>query len=172
MGGDRPRRVDVRVVAATNRDLEHEGAAGRFREDLFYRLDVFPIEVPRAARAAGGHAAAGPAFLDGAADERVAERVLDAGGAGALSRYDWPGNVRELQNAIAWMAVHAPPRLQHCSLLTALPSRLPRPEAAREDFKRRFVRARAPRPASFSGSRQFNFMTPSWSIAPVASSRV
>jgi len=100
VGGTAPRRVDARVVSATNRDLREEVRAGRFREDLYFRLNVIPVQVPplRARREEivplarhflARHAAeAGRALTLG--DEAVAR----------LLAHDWPGNVRELENAI------------------------------------------------------------------------
>jgi len=59
VGGSRPIAVDVRVLAATNRDLQADVAAGTFRQDLFYRLNVFPLQPPLPARTRGGHSGAG-----------------------------------------------------------------------------------------------------------------
>jgi two-component system, NtrC family, response regulator HydG len=110
VGENRARRVDVRVVAASNRPLAAEAAAGRYRSDLLYRLDVIRITVPplrarlddlpllaahlwrEVAARAGCQASLGSAVVD------------------ALGRYDWPGNVRELQNVLAMLAVAAPKR--------------------------------------------------------------
>jgi two-component system response regulator HydG len=101
VGGLRTREVDVRVVAATNRDLPTEVAAGRFREDLYYRLATIPIEVPPLRERPGDIAVLARVFL---ADE--VRRGARVGGFSpealqALVRHDWPGNVRELQNAVA-----------------------------------------------------------------------
>jgi len=99
VGGSRPRRVDVRVLAATNRDLRHEVQRGRFREDLYYRLAVFPIEVPplRERREdvlpLARHFLALHARRDG-----VAGLSLTRDTAHLLQAYDWPGNVRQLEN--------------------------------------------------------------------------
>jgi transcriptional regulator with GAF, ATPase, and Fis domain len=101
VGGGRTMKVDVRVVAATNRNLEEEAAAGRFREDLFYRLNVFPIWLPPL-RERGEDVI----LLAEALGERLARRMgrrfgkLEAEARTALLAYDWPGNVRELQNVI------------------------------------------------------------------------
>jgi DNA-binding NtrC family response regulator len=105
VGENRARPVDVRVVSATSRDLAREVEAGRFREDLFYRLHVAVIRIPalrergRDAVLLAGH------FLERYAREygRGALR-LSAEAAAALARYPWPGNVRELQNAMAQAA--------------------------------------------------------------------
>ena len=101
VGEERTRRVDVRIVAATNRDLRRELEAGRFREDLFYRLAVFPIEVPplRARRADIGPLAAHFLRL---AEPRIGRRGLRLTVANVrrLEQYEWPGNVRELASVI------------------------------------------------------------------------
>jgi transcriptional regulator with GAF, ATPase, and Fis domain len=101
VGDDRPRRVDVRVVAATNRDLERETKAGRFREDLFYRLSVFPLSVPPLRERREDVPLLAAHFAE-AASRRLhvpRPRLLRAE-AERLQRYDWPGNVRELQNVV------------------------------------------------------------------------
>jgi len=109
VGSGKTLAVDVRVVAATNKDLRAEIAAGRFREDLLYRLNVVPIEVPplRARRADI------PQLV-----EHFAARLTDRGGlqakgfdADALKRlaaHDWPGNIRELRNAVERLLILAP----------------------------------------------------------------
>jgi DNA-binding NtrC family response regulator len=91
VGGSSTKRVDVRVVAASNRDLPRAVRAGRFREDLFYRLNVVPIEVPPLRARRDEIVPLARLFLArGAALSACAER--------ALERHGWPGNVRELQN--------------------------------------------------------------------------
>jgi transcriptional regulator with GAF, ATPase, and Fis domain len=99
VGESVPRRADVRIVAATNQDLDAARRAGRFREDLYYRLDVFPIAVPplRDRRADVGELARH--FLRRAAPG--AERRLTEADVARLAAYDWPGNVRELSNVVA-----------------------------------------------------------------------
>ncbi|MEM1447522.1 MAG: sigma 54-interacting transcriptional regulator [Planctomycetota bacterium] len=101
IGEERERAVDVRVVAATNRDLAAEVAAGRFREDLFYRLSVFPIRVPPLRERSGDIAALAQRFVETGSWARSGPRPeLRARDVEALASYDWPGNVRELQNVI------------------------------------------------------------------------
>jgi PAS domain S-box-containing protein len=101
VGSSRTRRVDVRVIAATNRDLGAAVREGRFREDLYYRLNVFPIDVPPL-RARGDDVA----VLAASFTARVAQRMglvlepLSADDVDRLRGYAWPGNVRELQNVI------------------------------------------------------------------------
>ena len=94
-------RVDVRVIAATNRDLEEQVKAGRFREDLFYRLNVLPIELPPL-RAHLEDVPALVAFYVDQFNREFRKRVRGASPAAltALQRYGWPGNVRELRNAV------------------------------------------------------------------------
>jgi transcriptional regulator with GAF, ATPase, and Fis domain len=101
VGDDRTRSVDVRVIAATNRDLQQDVASGRFRRDLFYRLSVFPIVVPPLRDRAEDIASLTTHFLEQAAQRysrpgvRLTERAMRT-----LEGYTWPGNVRELQHVI------------------------------------------------------------------------
>ncbi len=101
LGARRPLRVDVRLIAATNRNLIDLVKQGRFREDLFYRLNVFPIGVPplRARREDIAHLAARFAARFAAEEGRLI-RGLSNEALELLTRYDWPGNVRQLENAI------------------------------------------------------------------------
>jgi transcriptional regulator with GAF, ATPase, and Fis domain len=101
VGEERTRRVDVRIIAATNRDLKVEVEAGRFRRDLYYRLNVFPIEVAPLSRRKEDIPLLTTHFLDLAATtlNMPRPRVTQANLL-ELQRYDWPGNVRELQNVI------------------------------------------------------------------------
>jgi DNA-binding NtrC family response regulator len=147
VGENFPRRVDVRLIAATNRRLEHEVADGRFRGDLRFRLDVLRISVPPLRDRVTDIPLLAVHFWQDASARVGSRATLAPDALAALSRYDWPGNVRELQNAIAWIAVHAPRRGRISAAL--LPSRVASSmplstgtfEAAREDFERRFVRA-------------------------------
>ncbi len=101
LGSPRPIPVDVRIIAATNRDLEKSVREGRFRQDLFYRLNVFPITVPPLRERREDIPAMVSALVSefGAAFgkniESIAKESMEA-----LQRYSWPGNVRELRNVI------------------------------------------------------------------------
>lgn len=101
VGDDKTVSVDVRVVAATNRDLMDEIKAGRFREDLFYRLSVFPVEVPPLRDRLDDVALLAFCFLEQICRElgreplRMTQKQLSA-----LKQHDWPGNIRELKNVI------------------------------------------------------------------------
>ncbi len=101
VGDDITRTVDVRIIAATNRDLEQLVMDGRFREDLFYRLSVFPIRVPPLRERKEDVIQLARHFLDttcldfGRAPIALTQSQIDA-----ISTYDWPGNVRELKNVI------------------------------------------------------------------------
>ncbi len=101
IGDERTRKVDVRLIAATNRNLEQEVAAGRFREDLYYRLSVFPINVAPLRERAGDVAMLAEYFL-GESCRRLAvpPLKLKQRHVESLLRYHWPGNVRELQNIV------------------------------------------------------------------------
>jgi DNA-binding NtrC family response regulator len=102
LGGTRELQVDVRLIAATNKDLQAEVRAGRFREDLFYRLSVFPMEVPPLRdRSREDVLALAHRFLrEMAQRHRNSPTELSAKAAETLAGYAWPGNVRELKNAL------------------------------------------------------------------------
>ena len=101
VGGGRPIHIDVRVITATNRDLEAAVANGTFRQDLFYRLNVFPVEVPPLRERKGDILLLVEYFIDryarkaGKSFQTVNKKSLDL-----LQSYSWPGNIRELQNVI------------------------------------------------------------------------
>lgn len=101
VGEDATRQVDVRIIAATNRDFKQEITRGRFRQDLYYRLNVFPIEVAPLRRRKGDIPLLAEHFLR-LAEKRGSRRLPKLTGPDLkqLQRYDWPGNVRELQNVI------------------------------------------------------------------------
>lgn len=109
VGGATRVKVDVRVIATTNRDLQAEIGAGRFREDLYYRLAVVPLRVPplRERRedvpVLARHFMARSGETGGMAPREIAEDAL-----AAMQAYDWPGNVRELRNLIDWLLIMAP----------------------------------------------------------------
>ena len=101
VGEETSRRVDVRIIAATNRDLEAESRAGRFREDLYYRLGVFPIQVPPLRDRAADIGPLAAHFVRHFCEQlKLPGRQLTRGDVDSLERYDWPGNIRELQNVI------------------------------------------------------------------------
>jgi len=101
VGDERTRRVNVRLVAATNRDLQAEAKAGRFRLDLYYRLSVFPIELPPLRERREDLEPLAAHFLrQGARRLGVPAPRLTKAHVQQLQSYDWPGNIRELQNVI------------------------------------------------------------------------
>ena len=122
VGGAKRVEVDVRVIASTNRNIQDEIKEGRFREDLFYRLNVVPIRVPslkerredipelvnyfmeRAARAAG-----------------TTPRIIGPDAMAAMQAYDWPGNIRQLRNVMDWLIIMAPGEPSSPILLGMLP---------------------------------------------------
>ncbi len=123
VGGQRPVKVDVRVLSATSRNLQDEIAAGRFREDLYYRLNVVPVRHPAAARTARGHPRAGQPFprpvrgRDGGSRRRNCRREAMA----ALQAHDWPGNVRQLRNIIERTLILTPGDRVGCIEVDLLP---------------------------------------------------
>ncbi len=101
VGEDRTRHADVRIIGATNRDLKKEVAAGRFREDLYYRLNVFPIQVPTLRDRMEDIPLLARHFVDLSAKELGCPKPrLTRAGIAKLQGYDWPGNIRELRNVI------------------------------------------------------------------------
>ncbi len=101
IGGAKARKVDVRVIAATNKKLEDEIAAGRFREDLYYRLNVVPIHVPPLRERREDIPLLVEHFLmQFARHDGVAARSIEAAAVDRFAAFDWPGNVRELRNTI------------------------------------------------------------------------
>jgi two-component system nitrogen regulation response regulator NtrX len=122
VGGGRSLTTDVRVIAATNKDLEAEIENGRFREDLYYRLNVVPIDVPPLRNRIEDIPALADIFLaESAASNREKQKKIDSGALEILSRYAWPGNVRELKNLIERLDI----MVQHDTIKAAdLPSNL------------------------------------------------
>ncbi|HSP35750.1 MAG TPA: sigma-54 dependent transcriptional regulator [Thermoanaerobaculia bacterium] len=109
VGAQQTIHVDVRVIAATNKNLDGEIAAGKFRSDLYYRLNVIPIEVPPLRARANDIVLLAEHFLRRfAAETRAPKKKLSAGGATKLRSYSWPGNVRELRNVIERLAILLP----------------------------------------------------------------
>jgi DNA-binding NtrC family response regulator len=108
VGENHPRRVDTRIVAATNRPLGDEARDGRFRRDLLYRLDVVRITVPPLRERPEDIAPLAREFWREAARRTGSRAELSPAALAALARYHWPGNVRELQNTLAALAVQAP----------------------------------------------------------------
>jgi DNA-binding NtrC family response regulator len=108
VGEDRTRHTDVRIVVATNRDLKKEVAAGRFREDLYYRLNVFPIEVAPLRDRKDDIPLLAAHFVELAVKELGCQRPrLTRAGVDKLQSYDWPGNIRELRNVIERATIFA-----------------------------------------------------------------
>lgn len=108
VGEDHTRTVDVRIIAATNRDLEAEVNAGRFRQDLYYRLSVFPIELPPLRDRVEDIPMLAQHFLTQSARKLGLDAPhLTAVQLKELQSYDWPGNVRELQNVIERAAIRS-----------------------------------------------------------------
>ena len=109
LGATRSRKVDVRLVAATNQDLERAMAEGRFRRDLYYRLSVFPIQIPALRERREDIPLITWAFVErrqkdlGRRIEQIPQAVMDA-----LVAYDWPGNVRELENVLERALILSP----------------------------------------------------------------
>jgi Nif-specific regulatory protein len=123
VGGTEPVRVDVRVIAATNRDLEQALADGAFREDLYYRLNVFPIFVPPLRSRRADVLPLADHFIEKySAEHRKPIKRISTAAIDLLAQYHWPGNVRELENTIERAVLmadgevihghHLPPTLQ------------------------------------------------------------
>jgi two-component system nitrogen regulation response regulator GlnG len=109
VGGHEQLRVDVRIIAATNQDLDARVRDGRFREDLFHRLDVIGISLPPLRERREDIPVLARRFMDTAAEElQVESKHLPEGVLNALAQHDWPGNVRQLENLCRRLTVMAP----------------------------------------------------------------
>jgi DNA-binding NtrC family response regulator len=146
VGGTRSLSVDVRVIAATNRDLQSQVAAGRFRSDLFYRLNVFPIVVPPLRERRNDiprlvqHFAARNARKLGRMLEGISPAFMDR-----ATAYDWPGNIRELENVVERALIMSRgPMLDGADLLSPASAQAPAaPEpvdASLEEMERAHIR--------------------------------
>lgn len=168
VGGARSVKVDVRVFSSTSRDLAGEIAAGRFREDLFYRLSVVPVHLPPLADRREDIGELVEYFLAKlAAERRIPTPRISEDAMAALQMYDWPGNVRQLRNIIERTLILMPPeRAQRIEVdmlpseIIAEPAKLMPNEAvrsimgtplreARESFEREYLRVQIRR---FSGN--------------------
>jgi two-component system nitrogen regulation response regulator NtrX len=106
VGGSRTISVDVRIIAASNKNLEEEIEKGRFREDLFYRLNVLPINVPALRQRADDIPLLVETFLeDFAIQNRDRRKKITSDALEILGKYTWPGNVRELKNLVERLAI-------------------------------------------------------------------
>ena len=147
IGENTSRRIDVRIVSATNRQLRAEAVAGRFRTDLLYRLDVLRIAMPPLRDRRDDIPALAEHVWRDAAARCGSRATLGFGVLGALARYDWPGNVRELQNVLSALVVRAGRR--GIVPVSALPDMFSEPrvadvwrlDQARRVFDEHFVRA-------------------------------
>jgi DNA-binding NtrC family response regulator len=131
VGGVKPMKVDVRLIAATNADLERDVESGKFRADLYYRLNVIPIRIPPLRERKDDIALLVDHFLKTCCDGvNRSQKTLSPDAFEVLMRYDWPGNVRELENALERAVI-----LQEGRVLMAddLPERLRRPPAERQE---------------------------------------
>jgi len=151
VGGQQTIKVDVRVIAATNKNLETEIANGNFRSDLYYRLAVIPIEVPPLRARGSDIVLLAEHFLRRfAAETGQRKKKLSAGAAAKLRAYSWPGNVRELRNVIERLAILLPSEtieVEDIQLGTRvetpedIPSTLSLKEA-RDEFEKRYILGR------------------------------
>ncbi len=109
VGGQRPVKVDVRVLSATSRDLQQEIAEGRFREDLYYRLNVVPVRMPPLRERREDIPELANQFLARfAAERRIPAPTFNEEALAALQAHDWPGNIRQLRNIIERTVILAP----------------------------------------------------------------
>ena len=114
LGGHAPKRVDVRIIAATHQSLEDRVAAGEFREDLFHRLNVVRVRLPALRERHEDIPALLQHFLSRAASELQVERkTITAEAERKLVAFNWPGNVRQLENMARWLTVMTPTQTVH-----------------------------------------------------------
>ena len=123
IGGQRPVKVDVRVLSATSRDLAEEITAGRFREDLYYRLNVVPVKLPSLQeRREDIPELVGHFMARYAGERRMAVPEMSKDALAALQAHDWPGNVRQLRNIIERTLILAPGDRVDCIEVDLLPA--------------------------------------------------
>ena len=123
--GNKRVSVDVRVIAATNKDLQSEIQGGRFREDLYYRLNVVPLRMPSLRERRDDIPALSRHFLKRASDAMgLATRLLSEEAMAVLQSYNWPGNVRQLRNVMEWLIIMAQPGASGEIMSDALPPEL------------------------------------------------
>jgi two-component system, NtrC family, nitrogen regulation response regulator NtrX len=123
--GNKRVSVDVRVIAATNKDLQSEIQGGRFREDLYYRLNVVPLRMPSLRERRDDIPALSRHFLKRASDAMgLATRQLSEEAMAVLQSYNWPGNVRQLRNVMEWLIIMAQPGASGEIMSDALPPEL------------------------------------------------
>jgi transcriptional regulator with GAF, ATPase, and Fis domain len=123
LGEQKPRRVDVRVLAATHRDLDRLVREGRFREDLYYRLNVVPLLVPPLRERPDDVVALARLFIGRLAPDMGSAPDLAADAVRALRAHPWPGNARELRNVIERAMAYAPiPEVLHVEHLRLPPA--------------------------------------------------
>ena len=142
IGEDRTIQVDVRIIAATNRDLAAETKAGKFRDDLYYRLNVFPLEIPPLRKRRDDVPALIYHFMDkynrtlGKSIKTVPKKVMDQ-----LIQYNWPGNIRELENMIERaMIISSGSRLEMSVILQGISSTEKIPEGLTlEEVERKHI---------------------------------
>ncbi len=141
LGGSQTIKVDVQVIAATNRHLEEEVRKGRFREDLWYRLNVFPITVPPLRERSDDIFLLVDAFVDkiskrlGKSIENIPAIVMNT-----LKAYHWPGNIRELENVLERAVINSSgPKLHLVDELKAPRSELSKPNRTLEDIEREYI---------------------------------
>ncbi len=130
VGGAEEIAVDVRIVAATNRDLGPMIEAGQFREDLYYRLNVVPIDLPPLRERADDIPALAEHFLKLAEDDGLPRRRLDDAASAALSKREWRGNVRELKNVMFRLALLAREEVIDAASVEDLLSQVPNERSA------------------------------------------
>jgi PAS domain S-box-containing protein len=140
LGSSKPRKVDVRVIAATNRDLAQEVRAGRFREDLYYRLRVFPIKVPPLRERVQDIPVLAFAFLEefavrmGKQITRIPRKAMES-----LQSHSWPGNVRELRNVIEHSVILTFGDVLRLSFLSESPTREAQPSKTLAEAERDLI---------------------------------
>jgi two-component system, NtrC family, nitrogen regulation response regulator NtrX len=152
VGAQQTIQVDVRVIAATNKDLEEEIRRGTFRSDLYYRLNVIPLDVPPLRERGNDIVLLAEHFLRRfSAETGAPKKKLSAGAAARLKSYGWPGNVRELRNVIERLAILLPGETieaddvhletRRSEVAGAIPRDLPLKEA-RDEFEKQYILAR------------------------------